>query len=526
MEALQKSLKTAAKTVFHLEVEPTVSRPDSQFGDFSTNLALQIAPQVKQLPLDIAQRLAKQLQSPQIAKIDVAGPGFINLTMSDAFWIDQATRITSTFGHSTSGKGQKVQVEFISANPTGPLTLANGRGGYGGDVLAHVLQTAGYQVQREYYINDAGNQIKELVNSVRGRGNQATADKAGGYSGSYITEIADALGGTLTSSDDDTLADTVVSHLLERSIKPSVERMGITFDNWFSEKNYLYKDASAPIHAVLKRLQAANMVQVKEGAQWLKGDDPNARERVLVKSDGSFTYLLADLAYHWDKFETRGFDKVINLWGADHAGQVQSLKDGVKALGIGKPLDIIIFQLVRLIRGGKEFKMSKRAGTFVTIDDLLQEIDPDVARWFFLMRDFNTHMDFDLDLAKEQSAKNPFYYVMYAYTRAHSILEKAAAKGLEPSEAPRQLSSAERRLLRTVSRWPELIQQIAHSYEVHKLTFYGLELAKDFHDYYEQDRIIGLPPDQAGPKLYLLQQIIVVFENFWRVLGISPRQQM
>jgi arginyl-tRNA synthetase len=533
MQGIKRALQQASKHLFDLEVEAEITFPDAKFGDYATNLALHLAKKVGKSPLETARLLADEtasLAKDSLEQITVAAPGFINIKMNDHHWLEAIKNIDKHYGRSDAGMGRKVQIEFISANPTGPLTLANGRGGYSGDVLANVLNSTGHKAQREYYINDAGNQIKQLVKSVQMSKSLKVGDpqdeQKPGYSGEYIGKVASELKHTLETAGEPQIEKAVVKFVLDHYIRGAVAKMGIKFDTWFSERDNLYENGASAIRGVLEKLEKHGFVEEKEGAKWLKGDDKNSRERVLVKSDGSYTYLLSDLAYHWDKFAVRGFDRVINLWGADHAGQVQSLKDGVRALGIDKELDIIIFQLVRLVKDGKELKMSKRAGTYVAIDYLLEEIDPDVIRWFFLARDFNTHMDFDLNLAKEDSQKNPFYYVMYAYIRATAILRQASAKKLKVGTTISRLTPIERELARQMSKFPGLLISISASSEVHRLTFYGLDLASAFHDYYEQGRIIDMEPEEAGEKLFLLTKFVAVLDSYWQILGIKPRSKM
>lgn len=518
---VESLVSQAIHSYYKIKFTPEVTYAEERFGDFSTNAAYQLAPLLAKSPQEVATGLTEAIKHKDVAKATQSA-GFINLQMTDEYWIKQLKLINKNYLAQDTGQGKSVQVEFISANPTGPLTLANGRGGYSGDVLANVLAACGYRVEREYYLNDGGNQIKNLVASLAGK----ESGEGPAYRGDYVKELAEELKSKLKTADDDKVGTAAVKLVVERYIKPAVEKMGIKFDNWFSELENLYKNDAQAIKKTLADLETASAVESKDGAKWLKSKDKDQPNRVLVKSDGTYTYLLVDLAYHQNKFAIRGFDKVINLWGADHAGQVGSLKDGIRALGIQNPLDLVIFQMVRLMRAGTEQKMSKRAGTYVTIDELLAEIEPDVARWFFVSRDFNTHMDFDLELAKEQSQKNPYHYVMYAYVRAQSVLKKAQKQKLTPAKTITTVSNIEKALIKHLDRLPDLLSEVAQSYEVHRLTFYGTELAKLFHDYYERERIIDAAPEVAAQKLYVVAKTLAALDAYWAILGITPKQRM
>jgi arginyl-tRNA synthetase len=356
------------------------------------------------------------------------------------------------------------------------------------------------------------------------------------YKGEYIGDLAGEVREAILEDDPEAfgredlhdLIDKYMDKLdilgqLVRDLKASTVKMGITFDRWFSEERELHQ--TGEVASILKKLHQSGVTEEKDGAVWLKGGDD--RDRVLVKSDGTYTYLLVDLAYHWNKLAVRKFDKVINLWGADHAGQVPSLIAGLKALGQENKLDVILFQLVRLLKDGNEYKVSKRAGTYVTIDELIELTgSSDVARFFFLTRSADTQMDFDLDLAKEQSQKNPYWYVMYSYARAHSILKQATEKGLKIGTGINVLSTQERTLIKQISQFPNLLEVIIHDYSVHKLTFFAMEVAKCFHDFYESEKIIALPPEKAAERLYLIQQYLTFMNVYFDLMGITPIERM
>jgi arginyl-tRNA synthetase len=384
------------------------------------------------------------------------------------------------------------------------------------------LDYLGYKVTREYYFNDAGTQISKLVQSIRAEaGEEIEGERQ--YSGAYIKELAKDLEPYLEKGDDQ-LAAMATQMIFERYIKDAIEKMHISFDEWFNEKHLV---DSGQFKAALERLKKADLVYEKEGATWLAsskyGDE---RDRVLVKSTGDITYLGNDIPYHLNIFEERGFERAIKVWGADHAGQVPSLKLTVAKLLPDKQLDFMILQWVRLIKDGQEVKMSKRAGTYVTVEELIDEVGSDVARFFFLMRSADSQMDFDLGLAKEQSQKNPLWYVMYSYARAHSILRQAADKKLKPATKLAELSDQEREMAKMMAQFPGLLLQTGNDYGLQRLPFYGYELARLFHDYYEGEKIIDLPGTKAANKLYFVQQYIEFMKNYFDVLGITPIEKM
>lgn len=541
---IQSAIEAAIQDAFGVSgTKVELSYPDIQHGQLATNVAFRLAGQVKQAPAQVAEQLAAAIDHPLIASANPVG-GFINLNLTDGYWIKQAAQITPEYGSTQIGNGHKIQVEFISANPTGPLTLGNGRGGYNGDVVANVLQSAGYEVEREYYLNDAGNQIKLVHNSIYAvvleRLTHQPTDHIRGYRGEYIEEWADKVveliqkdhqtPSALNPSQIEELTNKYISELgvigsMVDQIKASVKRMGIDFDNWFSELYNLHK--TGKVKQLVDGLVKDGRAVQKDGAVWLKDAAEDGGDRVLQKADGEYTYLAADLAYHMDKFE-RGFNPVINLWGSDHAGQVPSIQHGLKLLKAPGELKIIVFQLVRLIKDGKEFKVSKRAGTYVTMDELLDEVPSDVLRFFFLMRSYNTPMDLDLDLAKEQSQKNPMYYLMYSYARANSILEQAEGRGLKPLQVSElaDLTKAEVALIRQMTQLPQLLIEILTDYGVHRLTFYGIEVAQRFHELYESQKIIDLDPAEAKQRLAIIELYRIFMERYFNLLGITPIKKM
>jgi len=512
--------------------------PRPEFGDYGTNVALNVAHAQKRKPRDIAAAFSQKLTAPYIAKVDVAGPGFLNITLDDAWLVAQATgfaKSVSPLSKSTANKGKHVHLEFISANPTGPLTLANARGGFLGDVLGNVLQRTGYKVYREYYVNDRGNQVSVLAESVLRRYFQQqgiTIDyPATCYQGVYIDELARKLKLPNYKMTDvaklneirDKIKDKVVAIMLKELQRVVTKVMGITFDNWLSEKALV---ASGSLEKVIALLKQKGMMYEKEGATWLAttkfGDD---KDRVLIKADGEMTYFLPDIAYHWLKFTKYKGDIAINILGADHHGYLGRMRAAIAAAGIDpKRFQPIIIQFVRLIRDGQEVKMSKRRGTYVEAEEVVQEVGLDAARFFFLMYDVNSHMDFNLDAAKERSEKNPVYYVQYAHARICSILAKVKTL---PTAKDRlgALHPSSRKLILELLRWPEVLEDVSNDYGAQRIPQYALDLARTFHDFYTQVRVIDNDHVQHQP-LTLIRATKNVLEDVLQTLGISAPDKM
>lgn len=475
-----------AKCNFSLEVPP-----DKKFGDLATNAALVLAKKLNRAPRELAAEIAEKLDPKLIAKTEIAGPGFLNLFLQPTFFHEIFLEIEAAgddFGKSKIGRDQKVLLEFISANPTGPLTIANGRGGFGGDVLARVLARAGFVVAREFYLNDAGNQIAILGRSIRAAAQKIPATDED-YRGKYISELVAKFPEKI--GDDDFATGKVFAEImLANEIEPAVAKMGIKFDRWFRESELRGTDE---IDAILDFLKKKKLTYEKDGAIFLRtsqfGDE---RDRVIIKSaanGGGPTYILPDLIYHKNKFE-RGFTKLIDIFGADHHGYVPRLKIGVKMLGFGE-VEVIITQLVKLFRDGAEMKMSKRAGNFELMSELIDEVGVDSARWFFVARDWNTHLNFDLDLAKKQSADNPVFYVQYAHTRLASILAKAGKIDFKKGRIELLTEPSELALIKKLAVLPNLIAEIVQPpWRISALTIFARELAETFHQFYESCRVI------------------------------------
>lgn len=543
VEEIKNQLKAIIKEKVEIEVAPSEKE---DFGHYSTNVAFKLAPALKGAPFEIAKELTKKLGSPStssrsiFAKIEAVAPGFVNFWLKPEILQNELKEILkkkNKYGKSNvNGQAPKVNLEFVSANPTGPLTMANGRSGFYGDVLANVLENAGHKVTREYYVNDAGNQIIGLGRSIlttriflkEGRKKAEYIDKLA-YKGEYVEKLAKDRRLNIYKVDK-YLGQAAAKILLKEYIQKSLKNAGIVFkdDEFFLEDRNLRK--TKEFQKTLEILEKRGFTAKRDNAIWLKfpKEISGIREAVLMKSDGEPTYLLVDLAYHFNKLKKRGFDLAIDIWGADHHGNMAPLKNGVEVLGLdSKKLKIILTQLVRLVSGGKEVKMSKRAGEFVTLDELLEEVGSDAARFFFLMHSLDTHMDFDLDLAKERSQKNPVYYAQYALVRASNILRKAKKSYALRATAYELLTSdSEIKLMLELVKLPDDLTQTAEDYQVHRLTKYALELARAFHNFYEKERVIGAGGELERARLALVLATKIVLGNLFNILGIGKPKKM
>ncbi len=482
-------------------------------GDYSCNIAMQVSALAGRDPLETADLIKEEILSEGydfLKKVKVVKPGFINFFLSESFLreiLDKVLKEEDKFGSCNLGKKEKVNVEFISANPTGPLTLGNGRGGFCGDVLTNVLEKAGFKTTREYYINDKGGQIEALGHSVLG-------DSKAVYKGNYIKEIREKI----KEKDIEKAGEKASEYILENMIKPAVEKIGIKFDVWFSEKKLYPKETDR----VLKKLK--DLTFEKEGALWLKtskfGDD---KDRVLIKENGEATYFLSDLAYLENKFK-RGFKKIIVFVGADHHGYIRRMEAAAEALGyLREQVEFIVVQIVILFQGGKKVRMSKREGVYVALEELIEEVGLDAARFFFLERDVNTHLNFDLDLAKERSEKNPVYYVQYAYARAAGILEKASKKkgNISLLSHPSELA-----LLKQIARFPDVVKETAKDYQLQRLSQYGRDLASSFHSFYKDCKVLEEKEDLARARLALVEASKITLKNSLKIMGILAPDKM
>ena len=516
---------------------------DSSWGDLSTNVAFTLAPQVGDNPRRIAEKILNKLSySPQqVERAEVAGPGFINFTLSRkeiASSLQEIAAKGKEYGRCDLGGGKRVQVEFVSSNPTGPLTVGHGRQAALGDVLANLLQWAGYRVEREYYFNDAGNQMMLLGKSLQARYEQLFDPSfpfpAKGYKGDYLVELArelqkeqgEKLRG-LSAAEQIPIFMNFASKRIIAEIKDDLELFGVRFDQWFTESS-LHREGK--VRETIEILRDKGYVYEKDGAVWFGssrlGDE---RDRVLVKSGGEPTYLATDIAYHLDK-RRRGFDWVVDIWGADHWGHIPSMKAAAQALEFPTNfLSYLIHQMVSFKRGGIELKMSTREGNFITLREMIEEIGKDVARFLYLTRGADSHLVFDLDLAKRESAENPAYYVQYAHARGCSILEYAKGDGLSPQEEV-DLSllqePAEIDLMKSLSRFPQTVAGAARALEPHRITLYLQDLASAFHLFYQRHRVVTQERELSLARLSLVQASLTVLKNGLRILGMSAPEKM
>ena len=526
----------------YLEVEPPANR---EHGDYAANAAMILASQVKQNPRKIAQMLLDNIIDDEniIENTQIAGPGFINFFLQENVWHQAMKKIDEQkdqYGRLDLGKGKKVQVEFVSANPTGPLHIGHARGAVVGDVIANLLNTAGYDISREYYINDAGNQMNNLGKSMLFRYRELCGEKIifpeNCYQGDYIKDIArDILhqeGKKYLQGDDEASIryfTAVAGNTILDEIKNDLGDFGVVFDVYFSEKE-LYKDDG--VNQLLNDLRQQGFIYSDGETLWFKTTDfGDEKDRVVIRQNGDPTYFAADIAYHKNKY-SRGFEMVIDIWGADHHGYMPRLWAGIQALGYDKKsLKIILVQLVNLLRGGVPAAMSTRSGEFVTLREVLDEVGRDAARYNFLMRRSDSHLDFDLELAKKQSNENPVYYVQYAYARICSILRMAQERGIAVPDYshvnPALLDEPEEKnLIRMLVRYPEMILGAANSLEPHRITFYLNDLAGVFHSYYNKNKVISENAELTGARLFLVKIIKIVLQNSLNILGVSAPEKM
>ena len=538
--AVEKAGLVEAGTQFNIHLE---TPKDKANGDFATNLAMQLTKLAKKPPRAIAESILENLETEgtDIEKLDIAGPGFINITVRKAFLADVVKAVQAqgeNYGRSTSGNGEKVQVEFVSANPTGDLHLGHARGAAFGDSLCNVLDFAGFDVSREYYINDAGNQINNLAYSLEARYKQALGMDAAmpedGYHGQDIITIAgklvDEFGGAILEKSDEERFEFFREHGLKLELdklKNDLANFRVNFDVWYSETS-LYKNGK--IDVALNKLKENGHVFEEEGATWFRsttfGDD---KDRVLIKSDGSFTYLTPDIAYHEDKIQ-RGFEKLINIWGADHHGYIPRMKAAIQALGYDREkLEVEVIQMVQLYKNGEKYKMSKRTGNAVTMRDLVEEVGLDAVRYYFVKTACDSHMDFDLDLAVSQSNENPVYYAQYAHARICSIIRSADEQGFKASLDNLNLVTAEKEedVLKKVGAFPQVVAEAAKHRTPHRVANYIQDLAAAFHSFYNAEKVLN--PDNkelTEARLALINAVRVTLANALRLIGVAAPEKM
>jgi len=516
---------------------------DKTNGDYATNIAMQLTKLAKKPPRAIAESIIENLDTTgtAIEKIDIAGPGFMNIVLRKDYLAEVITTVLAQgteYGRSQAGANEKVQVEFVSANPTGDLHLGHARGASVGDSLCNVLDFAGYDVSREYYINDAGNQINNLAASLEARYKQSLGLDASmpedGYHGQDIIDIAGKLaaefGDSILSKSDEERFEFFREHGLKLELgklQKDLANFRVDFDVWYSETS-LYK--SGKVETALEKLRANGHVFEEEGATWFRsttfGDD---KDRVLIKNDGSYTYLTPDISYHEDKIQ-RGFTKLINIWGADHHGYIPRMKAAIEALGYDRDtLEVEIIQMVNLMKDGEKVKMSKRTGNAVTLRELVEEVGLDAVRYNFAMRAGDSHMDFDLDLAVKQSNENPVYYAQYAHARISSILRQAKEQGLAASEEHLDLLNAEKEIdvLKKVGDFPQVVADAAKNRTPHRITNYIQELAATFHSFYNAEKVLDADnKDRSEARLSLITAVRTTIANALKLIGVSAPEKM
>lgn len=528
-ESLVRALSADFGSLSESDIESSISYCDPNFGELSSNICFRLAKSEAKNPVEIAQAIIDSLKNDSnIEHAEFLEPGFINVRLNITVWVKYLDSIGADFAKSELGKGKSVQLEFISANPTGPLVLTNAWQGYYGDILANIYASQGYKAEREYYLNDGGNQIIALGRAIQqALGAEFEAEIADNlYRGEYIDKIAEVITREYGNSDRVKSAEPMevgkktAELIIDQHIKPDLARLEVSFDTMYSE-------SKPDIEKTLTRLKDAGLIKKNDGAMWLDGNKVGLKQdEVLVRSyDKGYTYFVKDIAYQLERLEDRGFDSTITIVGPDHHGQAIRLVNTLKALGHDNFTEIST-QTIRLIKDGKEFKMSKRKGNYILLDEFLDMVPTEAARFYFAMRDTNTHMDFDVDLVKEHSAKNPVYYALYAYARACSIQQKATEANLKPADSLEgyELSAVERKLVLELSKVPSILAEITTSHKVHQLLHHTVEVAKVFHEFYELERVVG--NDQATQKLLVIKQFKQAYEAIFEVIGVGLLEKM
>ncbi len=539
-EIIRAELARVAGVLGAAEIPVNLERPkDTGHGDLSTNLAMLLARALKVNPRQVAERVKAELRLPAdvVAKVEIAGPGFVNFWLAeDALASLLRTIIDSgaAYGRQAFGAGQRVNVEFVSANPTGPLHVGHGRGAAAGDAIAALLEWTGHSVTREFYVNDAGIQIEKVRQSLRariaeqrGETGPAAEIPEGGYHGEYLVDIARELLARHPDQAGLEAAVAVADDLIRDEQRDLLAQLGVRFERWSSERKLL---ADGAVEKALATLAAKGLTYEQDGALFLRtsdfGDD---KDRVLRKSDGALTYFVPDIAYHIDKHD-RGFQRVIDVWGADHHGYIPRMRAALRALGYGEDFfEVALVQLVKVVRDGEEVRMSKRSGEFVTLRDLVEWVGVDATRYFFLMRPGQSPFTFDVDLARKQTDENPIFYVQMAHARMSGIFRVA---GREPSDAGGDVELAaltapqDLELLKKLAVFPEVLARAARDREPHKLTDYLEELARVAHGWYHHCRVLGEPPATESARLALARAARIVLANGLALLGLSAPDRM
>jgi arginyl-tRNA synthetase len=518
---------------------------EADHGDFATNLAMLLAKPAKMAPRKIAEAILHNLdlKGTRVERVEIAGPGFINFYLEPAWVLDALSQIdvqNENYGRINLGQGKKVQVEFVSANPTGLLHMGNARGAALGDTLASVLDFAGYDVEREFYINDAGNQIVNFGRSLEARYLQLLGCQVPfpeeGYHGEDVVEtmrrlVAEA-GDAYAAMDPAARQEALIKYALREkmsAIRETLNRFGVRYDVWFSEQELHEVGA---VNEVIAKLRGQEYVYEQDGALWFKatafGDE---KDEVVVRTNGVPTYFAADIAYHRNKFQ-RGFQWIIDIWGADHHGHVSRMKGAMAALGYNPDqLDVVLMQLVRLVQGGEVLRMSKRTGQYITLQELIDEVGVDAARYFFVMRSPDSHLEFDLDLAKSQTAENPVYYVQYAHARISSILRQAGEQGYTMPKAGLVEMNvlthpSELELIRKIADYPDVVAGAAQNLEPHRLTKYAQDLAALFHVFYTNCRVLVDEEPLRQARLVLIEATRITLRNLLGLIGVSAPERM
>ncbi len=535
-KALQRGeLKTTSLPPLILEVPK-----DSSFGDLACPVALGLSRGERRAPRAIAETILAHIEDPDgyLSRIEIAGPGYINLTFSPKFWAQCLAQIEApSFGPPAFGNGLRVLVEFVSANPTGPLTVGHGRNAVLGDAVARLLEATGHRVTREYYFNNAGRQMKLLGESVKARYLEQLGDAVEfpeeGYQGQYIREIAAQVhrdqGDALREEPATGAFKAAAEKAIFADIESTLRRLAIRFDSYFNEDT-LYRDGR--IDAVLKKLRERDLAFDRDGAVWLRSEVLGLdKDRVLVKSSGEPAYRLPDIAYHEEKYG-RSFDRIVDVLGADHIAEHEDVRVTLHALGydVGR-LAAIIYQFVTLTRGGAQVKMSTRKAEYVTVDELIDEVGADAVRFFFLTRKADSHLEFDLDLAKKQSADNPVFYVQYAYARVCSLMRQAAATGVHRSPAAESylellVAPEEMAVVKLLARYTDTVEEAARLVEPHRVVFYLIDVASEFHRFYNRHRILTDDARQSAARLYLAWATGEIVRHGLSLLGVSAPETM
>jgi len=538
---LKQTIETTLKDLSFPNIDIIFETPKlDTHGDLSTNVAMQLARPLKQNPRSIAEQIIAKLKPDPayISKIEIAGPGFINFFYSNNYLqqsVEHIIKAGEQFGRNNFGKGKKAQVEFVSANPTGPLTIGHGRQAVLGDTIANFLEWCGFQVTREYYFNNAGRQMRVLGESVRLRYLELLGELVefpdDHYQGEYIKDIARQLhrkyGDSLKAEQESDLFKSTAEQMIFQDIKNTLQRLGIVFDVFFNEKD-LYEQGD--IDRVIRFFKENNLAYQKDGALWFRSTEfGQEQDRVIVKSTGEPTYRLPDIAYHRTKYE-RGFDLIIDLFGADHIATYPDVLAGLQALGYDSSrTKVLIHQFVTLYEGTEKVRMSTRKANFVTLDELMDEVGVDVTRWFFLMRSMDSHLNFDLSLAKSQSEENPVYYNQYAHPRICSILRNAAEARIEyrNSETLQHLHHpAEMQLIKKLLNFPNLVERCTRDFTPHLMTQYLSEVSTLFHKFYTECRVLTDDTDLSQARLALIRATKAVLANGFKILGVTAPERM